>query len=226
MKSFLNEYNEKVHIITRKKYERILKYFNTKINFIYNQYPLQYYVLHICPICNNNFYANIQQIYCSNQCKHKSMNKQYKKIRTNLYQYKLTNEQLNNLQCANLQATNKKLLKQMHNLNSNNIDINNINLQNEEINFIKILQYLKLEFYYETEYKQLSTGKILIMKFYLPVDNHYYFLAFIYSRNYINKIKQYINENENNHCIIIDKYIYEQLIIKIFNTYNFIIKMR
>ena len=222
IKSFLNEYNEKVHIITHKKYERILKYFNTKINFTYNQYPLQYYVLHICPICNNNFYANIQQIYCSNQCKHKSMNKQYKKIRTNLYQYKLTNEQLNNLQCANLQATNKKLLKQMHNLNSNNININNINLQNEEINFIKILQYLKLEFYYETEYKQLSTGKILIMKFYLPIDNHYYFLTFIYTHNYINKIKQYINENKNNNCIIINKYIYEQLIILYQSKINFL----
>jgi len=222
VKSFLNEYNEKVHIITRKKYERILKFFNTKINFTYNQYPLQYYVLHICPICNNNFYANIQQIYCSSQCKHKSMNKQYKEIRTNLYQYKLTDEQLNNLQCTNLQATNKKLLKQMHNLNSNNIDINNINLPNEEINFIKVLQYLKLEFYYKTEYKKLSTGKILIMKFYLPVDNHYYFLTFVYNRNYINKIKQYIIENENNNCILIDKYIYEQLLQQYKNKIDFI----
>lgn len=61
----------KIHIIDRKKYERILFWFRNKIKFTITKYPLHYYLEHKCPQCGKIFCGNFQQRFCSKSCSKK-----------------------------------------------------------------------------------------------------------------------------------------------------------
>lgn len=210
IKQFLKEYpNIKVHIIDRNKYARILLTFQCKINFNINKYKL---ILErkICPQCNKVFIGNVQQKYCSHSCKIKFLNIN-KKLQQGLESY-IVNQKL---QQANSEATKKRLIESMLNIHyrpGNNINIDKLDIKESDKNLMKILAYNNIEFYYEHEYKELTDGKIIVMKFYLPIDGYYYFNAVDYFHPYLNKVKQYIAMNINN-IIVLDKTCYERLML-------------
>lgn len=69
-KSFCNENpNIKIHVIDRKKYERILAWFKNRLNFKTDKYPLRYYLEHVCLQCKQRFFGNFQKQFCSTKCK-------------------------------------------------------------------------------------------------------------------------------------------------------------
>ena len=120
---------------------------------------------------------------------------------------------------SNLKSTNTKLLNNSLKLDSKNLtNINDLNIPIEEKNLMYILLHNHIDFQYENISYQLSNGKLLIPKFYLPLEDQYYCLSFTVTRNYINKIKEYMHENIKFKCIFITKAIYNDLIIQ----YHFI----
>lgn len=185
--AFKEQYpNINVHIITYKKYQRILGWFYTRIQFITTKYKVNFsrysQKIAVCKYCQKTFIKQRpKEKYCCPECAEADNYDPIKIAKRNYY-------------------------------SGYYMDIHHYVRSGWEHNFARILQWCQLDYNYENEKFRLSDGSVYIPDFYVYADDTYYEVKGELRETAKKKIELFKKDYPEKRLILVDSKVYHSLI--------------